>query len=401
MKQKVIALVDGNNFFASCEVMMNPALKGKAVCVLSNNDGCVIARSSESKKLGIKMGMPYFMAKKSFPEAVYLSANFSLYRDLSQRMMNFLYNYSDKVDIYSIDEAFIDLTGMDKLLNLSYKEIAIKIKSDIENKIGISVSVGVATSKVLAKIASHKAKKLTGTYIIDNNFINEELYNIPIEEIWGIGKNIARNLRKYGIFYAHEICLKDDDFYRKNYGKKGLELKYELMGISVIPITGITEKPKSIQRTRAFPAFSKDKKYILTELELHLHSVCKKLRENGQKTSIIYVMLRTKDFKVYCIEKELDFFTDSEMILINFVKNLLDNIFMENIIYRASGIYAGALSDNQRQLKLFDDSVNNKASEISYVVDKIEDKFGKGMISFGSSGIKSVQEKHKRIINKG
>ena len=397
MKQKTIALIDGNNFFASCEILMNPSLKGKAVCVLSNNDGCVIARSNEAKKLGIKMGMPYFMAKKDFPTAVYLSADFALYHDLSQRMTTFLKNYSDKIDVYSIDEAFIDITGLDKLLNLSLKELALKMKSEVEANIGVSVSVGIATSKVLAKTAAYKAKKLNGTYVIEQNLIEENLKNLPVEEIWGIGKNTARTLRRYGIFYANEILLKDDEFYKKILGKKGMELKYELMGESVIPLTGIQEKPKSIQRTRAFPEFSKDKDYIMTELELHLHSVCKKLRENNQRTSLIYVMLRTKDFKVFVLEHKLDFCTFSEIELIKYVKEMFNQMYTEGIIYRSAGIFAGNLTDNyDMQKSLFEKKENKKNSELSQIMDKLEDKFGKGSISVGNLGIKSVQYIHKR-----
>ena len=118
MKQKTIIHVDGNNFFAGCEIMMNPALKGRAVCVLSNNDGCVVARSYEAKKMGIPMGIPYFMAKNQFKNVVYLSADFSLYNEISSRMMQLLYRYSDKVDIYSIDEAFLDVTGFEKIFGL-------------------------------------------------------------------------------------------------------------------------------------------------------------------------------------------------------------------------------------------------------------------------------------------
>ncbi|MBQ9246744.1 hypothetical protein IJ182_10810 [bacterium] len=400
MKQKIIALIDGNNFFASCEILMNPRLKGKPVCVLSNNDGCVIARSNEAKKIGITMGMPYFMAKKSFPEAVYLSANFALYHDISQRMIQMLGNYSDKIDVYSIDEAFIDITGLDKILKIDYYELAQKIKYEIEDKIGISVSVGIASSKVLAKVASHKAKKLNGVYFIETNLINAELAGIPVEDIWGVGKNIARSLKQYGIFYANEICLKDDEFYRRIYGKKGLELKYELMGKSVIPLSSIVEKPKSIQRTRAFPEFSKDKNYIMTELEFHLHNVCKKLRENGLKTSLIYVMLRTKDFRVFCLEKKLDFNTDSEILLIKYIRKLFDKIFLENVIYRSSGVYAGCLTDrDEAQLCLFPKKTENKCSNISSVVDKIEYKYGKGAISFGTLGLKNIRQKHKRIVH--
>lgn len=397
MKQKIIALVDGNNFFASCEVLMNPSLKGKPVCVLSNNDGCVIARSYEAKKLGVKMGMPYFMAKKTFTGVNYLSADFSLYHELSQRMMKLISSYSDKVDIYSIDEAFLDITGLDKVLKLSFKEIAIKIKQDIESHIGVSVSVGIANSKVLAKLATHKAKNKNGIYVIDQNNIKNELQNIPVEEVWGVGKNIARSLRKYGIFYADEILLKDDNFYKVNYGKKGLELKYELMGISVIPLTGIEEKPKSIQRTRAFPEFSRNKRYIITELEMHLHNICKKLRMNNQKTSLIYVMLRTKDFRVFVKDKKLDVATDSEFILKKTVIELFESIFNEEIVYRSSGIYAAELKDTEKvQLPLFEQISHKKGEEVSFVIDKIEGLYGRGSISLGYSGIKDIQEKHKR-----
>ncbi len=400
MKEKIIALIDGNNFFASCEILMNPSLRGKAVCVLSNNDGCVIARSKEAKQAGIKMGMPYFLAKKSFPNAVYLSADFSLYQNLSSRMMKYLENFSEKIDIYSIDEAFIDITGLNKLFNLSLKEIAQKIKTEIETNIGVSVSVGVASSKVLAKIASYKAKKLNGTYVIENNMIKNELESIPIEEVWGIGRNIARSLRKFGIFYTDEILLKDDEFYRKNYGKKGLELKYELMGKSVIPLTGIIEKPKSIQRTRAFPEFSKDKNYIMTELEIHLHSVCKKLRENQQKTSLIFVMLRTKDFRISVREMKLDFSTNSEIRLIKYVKKLFSDMYNKDIIYRASGIYAVCDKDDNGQIPLFcKQKENEKINNVSKAIDKIENKFGKGFIFLGENGVKSVNERHKRKMN--
>lgn len=397
MKHKIIALVDGNNFFASCEVLMNPSLKGKPVCVLSNNDGCVIARSYEAKKLGVKMGMPYFMAKKAFPDVTYLSADFSLYHELSQRMMNLISSYSDKVDVYSIDEAFLDITGLDKVLKLSFKEIAIKIKQDIESHIGVSVSVGIANSKVLAKLATHKAKNKNGIYVIESNNIKDELQNIPVEEVWGVGKNIARSLRKYGIFYADEILLKDDNFYKVNYGKKGLELKYELMGISVIPLTGIEEKPKSIQRTRAFPEFSRNKRYIITELEMHLHNICKKLRMNNQKTSLIYVMLRTKDFRVFVKDKKLDVATDSEFILKKTVIELFESVFNEEIVYRSSGIYAAELKDTEKvQLPLFEKISHKKGEEVSLVIDKIEGIYGRGSISLGYSGIKDIQEKHKR-----
>ena len=332
MKEKTIIHVDGNNFFAGCEIMMNPALKGRAVCVLSNNDGCVVARSYEAKKMGIPMGIPYFMAKNQFKNVVYLSADFSLYHEISSRMMQLLYRYSDKVDIYSIDEAFLDVTGFDKIFGLSEKDFVEKIKREIEDEIGLSVSVGMAPTKMLAKLATHKAKQKTGTYVINKDFISFELQNIKTEEIWGIGKNTARSLRKFGIFYAHEIILKDDDFYKINFGKRGMELKYELSGISVIPLTGEVESPKSIQRTRAFPDFSSDIEYIKTEIMIHLHNVCKKLRECNLMTASIAVMLRTKDFRVFYADEKLEEMTNSEILLTEKIFKLFEKIYQPNIV---------------------------------------------------------------------
>ncbi len=398
MKEKIIGLVDGNNFFASCEILMNPSLKGKPVCVLSNNDGCVIARSYEAKKLGIRMGMPYFMAKREFPKAVYLSSNFGLYHDISMRMMQILRNYTDKLDIYSIDEAFLDLTGDDEIFGMNFNELAKLIRKDIENNLGLSVSVGIANSKILAKLAAQKAKdKQIFSYVIEKHLIKNEIENIPVEEIWGIGKNIAHSLRANGIFYADEILLKNDEFYKKNYGKKGLELKYELEGISVIPLTGIIEKPKSIQRTRAFPEFTKEKQYITAELAMHLHNVCKKLRENNLEACFISVMLRTKDFRVFGRELKLDFYTNSELILVKYVKILFESIYRSEIVYRASGLYAGGLRDIERiQMTLFDNKNENKAKNLSKVMDKLEDKYGKNIITLGQTGIKEIGNKHKR-----
>ena len=397
MKQKTIIHVDGNNFFAGCEIMMNPALKGRAVCVLSNNDGCVVARSYEAKKMGIPMGIPYFMAKNQFKNVVYLSADFSLYNEISSRMMQLLYRYSDKVDIYSIDEAFLDVTGFEKIFGLSAKKFVEKIKFDIEEEIGLSVSVGMAPTKMLAKLATHKAKAKAGTYVIDKKFIPYELQNIKTEEIWGIGKNTARSLRKFGIFYAHEIILKDDDFYKINFGKRGMELKYELSGISVIPLTGVVEKPKSIQRTRAFPEFSSDIEYIKTEIMLHLHNVCKKLRESNLMTNSVAVMLRTKDFRVFYADEKLEDMTNSEILLTEKIFNLFEKIFQKGIVYRSSGVLAFSLKETDKaQLSLFRDEKREKCEKLSSLIDKVENKFGKGSLMAGDIGIKSVVKKHQR-----
>lgn len=401
MKEKVILHVDGNNFFVSCEILMNPALEGKPVCVLSNNDGCVVSRSNEAKKLGVSMGLPYFMAKDKFKNVIFLSANFTLYQEISSRFMQYLKKYSDKIDVYSIDEAFLDITGINNIFNISFPDFAKKVKEDIKKEIGINVSVGISHSKILAKLATHKAKQTNGFYFIQQKSIKDELGNIDIEEIWGIGKNTARKLKANGIFFAEQILNKDDNFFKNLLGKKGLELKYELSGTSVIPLTGVEEKPKSIQKTRAFPIFTKDKCYIKEELNFHLTNVCKKLRKYGLKTSHIGVMLRTKDFQVYFTDKTLDYYTNSELSLIKETYELFEKIYYKEIIYRSCGIIVYSLSDVcDNQLNLFQDKNKIKAGKIGNLLDKIENKFGSSFLALGENGISKIKEKHKRIIKK-
>ena len=197
-----IALVDCNNFFASCEQLMNPNLLNKPLCVLSNNDGCVVARSKEAKALGISMGMPYFMAKKQFPQAIYTSGHMHLYQEISHRVMAKLSSYTPMVEAYSIDEAFLELSGLKKLYRMSYNGIIEMIQEEIMNEVGIPVSIGLASTKTLAKLACEKGKTNTGLYRIGRWNLDDELKRTAIEEIWGVGRNTAALFHKYGIYKA-------------------------------------------------------------------------------------------------------------------------------------------------------------------------------------------------------
>ena len=276
-----IALVDCNNFFVSCEQLMNPVLQNRAVCVLSNNDGCVIARSKEAKAMGIPMGYPLFKAKKEFKNVIYVSRNFGLYHDISSRIMAKLLSYTPEVEQYSIDEAFLDLTGLKKLYRCSYEEIIAKIKHEIETEIGVPVSIGLAPSKTLAKLACEKAKKeesLNGLCRIRVRNIDEILKKTYVEDIWGVGKNTAALFHKYGIYKCSELVKQNDFWLKKIWGKRGLELKAELSGQSISAVKSKIELPKSIQKTCAFSKFTCDKTYIKDSLHYHSHQVCSKLR---------------------------------------------------------------------------------------------------------------------------
>lgn len=389
---KKIALIDCNNFFVSCEELKNPELIGKAVCVLSNNDGCVVSRSNEAKKLGVRMGMPYFMAKREFPEAVYLSSDIGYYHNIAVRIREVFYDYSPHVEVYSIDEAFLDLTGLDKMFNMSYFELISKIRDDIKDKIGMPVSIGLAPSKTLAKLAVEKAKKGDFLREITQDNLMDEITNVEIEAIWGVGRKTASKLRSYGIFYVKDLIEKGDDFYKKNFGKIGLELKYELKGFSVLKDVSSDEKPKSLQRTSSFPKFTSDKAYIEESLLRHLHNLCSKLRKYELGARTVVVMLRTKDFKLYIQKKDLDITVNDEYSLNKEVLALLDKMFNPYIIYRSSGVFVERLEDvNTPQLKLFDSVSAEKAKKISEIWDKIENKYGKNVFSIGKMPVKQIK----------
>lgn len=376
-----IALVDCDSFFVSCEQLVNPSLLHKPVCVMSNNDGCVVARSKEAKQLGIKMGMPVFMAKKQFPKAVYLSGNMSLYGDISARVMSKLKEFSPVVEIYSIDEAFLDLTGLRRLYRKPFQEIAGDIRKSIKEEVGVPVSVGVSSTKVLAKLASEKAKKGEGVHKISFRDITNELKRTEISEIWGIGKNTTALLNKYGIKTAYQFTLIDDGKITKLLGKKGIELKKELMGESIYPVSDKYIAPKSIQKTSSFAKFTSDENYIRSSLNYHAHRACRKLRGLGLKTRIIGVMLRTKDFKVHYRKIQLIQPIDFEFDVQECIKIILPDIYSQDVIYRSSGIIFENLTE-QTQLSLFSSTAeSSKNKKLAQVWDSLENKYGKNILT--------------------
>lgn len=393
-----IALVDCNNFFVSCEQLMNPMLRDRAVCVLSNNDGCIIARSKEAKAMGIPMGYPLFKAKKEFKNVIYISRNFGLYHDISNRIIMKLLSYTPDVEQYSIDEAFLDLTGLKKLYRCSYEEIIARIKKEIEQEIGVPVSIGLAPSKTLAKLACEQAKKnpaLNGLCRIRFKDIDKILARTYIEDVWGIGKNTAALFHKYGIYKCSEIVKQNEFWLKKIWGKRGLELKAELSGISAYSVNSKAELPKSIQKTSAFSKFTNDKEYIKGSLHYHSHQVCSKLRKLGLQTEIIFVMLRTKDFQVFTEKIVLPEATDSEFLVNQYADKLLDKIYMPDIIYRSSGIFAEKLTEKSAsQLFLFEDKKMQKAQRLAQLWDKFENKYGRNCFQIGVT--QDPQEESKK-----
>lgn len=386
-----IVLVDCNNFFVSCEELSDPSLKGKPVCVLSNNDGCVIARSNPAKDLGITMGMPYFIAKKKFPNAIYLSGNHAKYREISKRIMEKLYDFSPEVEVYSIDEAFLDITGCQKAHKTDYFNIAKNIRKKIKEDIGIDVSTGLSNSKTLAKMASEIAKTalrkktdLTGVFEINENNREEILKNTFINEVWGIGRNLNKTLRRHNIKTAYDFITLPDDFLKRNLGKNGLDLKKELTGISANPVNSEPEPPKSISRTSSFRNFTDDKSFIKNSLNYHSHLVCTKLRHKELMAKFLMIMLRTKDFRIITNKVSLEEPVDSEFEINEKIYKMFDEIYVPNVLYRSSGVILSRLEKKKdAQLKLFGAQKKIKSQNLSKAWDNIEKKYGFGSLKIG------------------
>ncbi len=383
---KVIALVDCDSFFVSCEQKVNPELKGKPVCVLSNKDGCVISRSKEAKKMGVRMGQPYFLAKNEFPDAIYVSCHHDLYGEISAEVMAVLREFSPNVQVYSVDEAFVELTGLKRLYKKNYLELALFIREQIKEKVDIPVSIGVSSTKTLAKLASDKAKKSdTGVYLISNKKILQELQNTKIEEIWGIGKNLTVLFKKSGILSAADLVQKDDVWLDKKVGIRALEMKHELLGEMVSPVVNEEKLPKSVQKTSAFGIFTSDLDFIKNQLNYHIHSACRKLRKIDCKAKTIGVMLRTKDFKIFYEKITLSVPTSFELEISDTAFNLLEKIYSSSILYRSTGIILDNLvANSEEQLFLFADNTSDiKKEKLSKCFDNIEAKFGKNVIQIG------------------
>ena len=386
---KYIALIDSDSFFVSCERKLNPRLNAKPVCVVSGERGCVIARSIEAKEMGIPMGQPLFMAKKEFPKAIYINANHYNYAQISDQVMSFLKNFSPTVEVYSIDEAFVDLTGLSKLYKKNYYDLAKYIRDEIAQQIGVPVSVGVSRTKALAKLASDKSKTTKDhVYIAGKCGITRLLKTSEIGEIWGIGRRLEPKLRGHGIYTAYDYIQKNDIWLKSRFGKLGLELKYELMGNMINKISTEIQVPKSIMDTKSFPEFSKDLNYLKNELMIHIHSACRKLRKADCKCKTIGVIIKTKDFRTIVEKINLEHATNFEFEISEFAMPILEKLFNQQEIYRSIGILLENFNPCENEQKsLFEDTERrDKNEKLGKSLDKLEAKFGRNIVTTGFTG---------------
>ncbi len=371
-------------FFVSCERVKNPELQGKPVCVMTGrgDKGIIVSRSKEAKALGVKMGEPYFKTKVEHPKAICIPAHHTLYHELSKKVMNVIRDFTPDIEVVSVDEAFADITGLTKINHLSYTEFITNIRNEILNRTNIPVSIGLSTSKTLAKLASDKSKNCGGIYIIPSEYdkIIEKIGNDPINSVSGIGKENYKHLLKNNINTIKDYTSKSDGWLRQSFGVNGVILKHELLGKTVSPVNPKTEPPQSIQDTSAFPDFSADLEYLRSTLPAHIHNASKKLRMWNGYCSTVAVMVRTKEFIVYQLETKLEKPTNSEKTLRDAANILLNKLYRRGILYRATGITLGNLTfGKKQQLSLFD-NLEPEDDKLSRAIDGLENKFGPRII---------------------
>jgi len=391
----MFALVDCNNFYVSCERVFNPALNGRPVVVLSNNDGCIIARSEEAKALGIKMGAPAFQIADFLVQnnvAVY-SSNYALYGDLSHRVMSLLGQFTPELEIYSIDEAFLSLAG----LPVRLEEYAREIRATILKNIGIPVSVGIGPTKVLAKTANHYAKKVPenqGIYVLDSPAkIAEALKRFPIDEVWGIGRQYSKLLKSLDVETAWDFIQLQDGWVRKSMTVVGLRVKKELEGVSCLEMELVPSAKKAICTSRSFGESQTGLEPLREAVATFAARCAEKLRRQHSCAGMLMVFIHTNGFKANEPQYERNFVcklpvpTNSTMELIRYALFALEAIYRKGYRYKKAGVLVlDIVPEDRVQGALFDRVDRAKHAAVMKTLDAINSRFGRDTLKMAVQG---------------
>lgn len=388
----MLALVDCNNFYVSCERIFNPSLEGIPVVVLSNNDGCIISRSNEAKALGFKMGEPVFKRRDLIEKhnvKVY-SSNYALYGDISHRVMNTLRNYSPMVEIYSIDEAFLDLTG----INTNLTKFGQTIRNQILKNIGMPIGIGIGATKSLAKVANKIAKKDRGVFAIETE--NQRLWaleNTHIEDVWGVGRRYAVLLKKHGVNTALDFTKLSTDWIRNHMTVVGHRLRDELLGKPCIAMETVMQPKKNIATTRAFGKKLSDIGYIREAVSAHATSCAAKLRRQKSVARFVTVFIHTDPFSETqkyvsrSITVTLPMASNSDLILAKAALAGLNEIFIPNLLYKKTGVIVSEISsENAIQQNLFEKFDTGRLNAVSQVTDFLNARYGNRTIKLAVQG---------------
>ncbi len=395
--KKKIALVDCNSFYVSCERLFNPSIINVPVVVLSSNDGCVISRSTEAKALGIKMGEPFFKVKKIVKEnnVKTFSTNFSLYGDISRRVMETLKQFSPQMEIYSIDEAFLDLSSIkdEDLIEHGYE-----IRKTVLKWTGIPTSIGIATTKTLSKAANYIAKKEKSGVV---DFINSKqtdnfLTKVKINEVWGVGRQLTKFYIKNGINTAYDLKNMHNGWIKKNTNVFGSRTAIELKGIPCISLEPHQEKRKSCCVSRSFGKKVTKLEELNEAITTHCLNAAEKIRLDNQTVKRITVFIRTSPFqtnkKYYANSKDIDLpiKTNDSIILIKQALTALKYIYKKGYQYQKTGIIFSGLKDANVYNKNLFSSINNeeKRTRLMKAIDYTNIKYGRHALSVAQAGFK-------------
>ena len=388
----MFALVDCNNFYVSCERVFNPKLEGKPVVVLSNNDGCIIARSQEAKALGLKMAEPVFQRHSLVQEnkVQVFSSNYTLYGDMSERVTSTLSHFSPQVEIYSIDEAFLQLQNE----AANYAELAQHILLSVKKNTGIPTSIGIASTKTLAKIANKMAKQRNGVFIIQSDRHRDAVIrNTSITQVWGIGGQYSKLLVKNGIKTAFDFTQLNDNWLKNNMKVIGLRIKRELLGESCIPLELVTPAKKAIATTRAFGKKTSELKYIQEAVSTYAVRCSEKLRKQHSVANILSVFIHTDPFNLNEPQENksktisLPVATNNSSEIVNYALFCLKSIYSSGFRYKKAGVIVDGLqAETSVQTNLFDQFKRKEQSELMRVIDKLNCDYGRDKIKFAVQG---------------
>jgi len=391
---KKIALVDCNSFYVSCETLFNPKLRNKPVVVLSNNDGCIVSRSTEAKLLGIKMGEPYFKAKDIIIKnnVQVFSSNYSLYGDISRRVMRTLKRFNSDIEIYSIDEAFLDLSNFS---DDEIEDVGKEIRSIVLQWTGIPTSIGIAKTKTLSKVANHIAKKKeTGvTSLIGIENIDPILEKVEINDVWGVGRQLTKFYHQNGIYNAKQLKNISNTWIKKSANVLSSRTAMELRGIPCINFEKTTTKRKSCVVSRSFGKRVEKFQELKEAIANYCLNASEKIRSESLVTKSITIFIRTSPFQskfgYYSNSKTIDFpiATNNSIEIVKTAVSALENIFKNGYRYQKAGVLLTGLSNDDGKKNLFSSEKDEKINSLMKSIDNTNYRYGRSAISLASAGV--------------
>ncbi len=393
-RTKKLALVDCNSFYVSCERLFNPKIRKRPVVVLSNNDGCIISRSNEAKVLGIKMGEPYFKAKDTIikNKVEVFSSNYSLYGDLSRRVMRTLKRFNEEIEVYSIDEAFIDLSNFP---DDEVEKVGKEIRDTVLQWTGIPTSIGIAKTKTLSKVANHIAKKKQSGVVsligIEN--LDPILEKVEINDVWGVGRQLTKFYQKNGIYNAKQLKNKSNTWIKKCSNVLSSRTAMELRGIPCINLETTQTKRKSCVVSRSFGKRIEKFQELKEAVANYCLNASEKIRSESLVAKAITVFVRTspfqRDFGYYSNVKTVDFpiATNNSIETVKTAVSILESIFKNGYRYQKAGVMLTGLRNDDGRKNLFSSEKDEKIKSLMRSIDNTNYRYGRSTLSLASAGV--------------